>query len=521
MRALLSVPSRRHRPRVLAAATTVALLAGLWSAAPTQAEPQRDDVLTAPAAAAVKVLEDVRDTLAAPEGTDLTVALAQLHGVYADLPTAERREVRALLARPTDPSLDPVQDLLNYGKVKPFAKCNTRICVHWTESGEHSVTGDDAAASDGLGQTVPAWVDTTLEVVDEVWTTEVETLGYRRPSGDGTVGNPKNNQRADLLDVYLGELGRDGYYGYANWDQAAPRGSYLVLDNDFAEFNTEPLEALQATVAHEFFHTVQFAYHRGVDVWLMEASATWMEERLYTAVNDNRQYLEFGSLREPGQPLDTPGFAQYGNWIFFQYLTQLYGDDVLRDVLELSVGGTNHSMQALNKALKKRGTKLADTFADFSAANVVRGKTYPEGSAYPKPRSHRMRKVSKRKRGTGWLTDRLDHLAASNNPVKATKKLGKKWRLRVDVKRSDKRQRARVVVLRTDGSFRVRRVKFTRGAGRVRVPFGTTAVKRVIVTLVNSSSRYRCKQRTAFACKGTPKDDSAPIRYRARLQKRS
>jgi hypothetical protein len=37
---------------------------------------------------------------------------------------------------------------------------------------------------------------------------------------------------------------------------------------------------LKVTAAHEFFHAVQFAYDIGEDGWLMESTATWMEEHV-------------------------------------------------------------------------------------------------------------------------------------------------------------------------------------------------------------------------------------------------
>ena len=78
---------------------------------------------------------------------------------------------------------------------------------------------------------------------------------------------------------------------------------YCVLDNDFAEaqYGAPPMHSLRVTAAHEFFHAVQFAYDYGEDPWLMEATATWMEERVADDVNDNRQYLPYGQVGAPGR----------------------------------------------------------------------------------------------------------------------------------------------------------------------------------------------------------------------------
>ncbi len=488
--------------------TVLALVAALWGTAPAQADPERGGVpLDDLARSAVKVLEDVQETLADPDTTEITTALVQLHEVYDDLPADERREAKALLARPTDATHNPIQDLINYGGITPSTTCGTRFCVHWTESGKHRAD--------------PAWVTTTLDVLDQVWTSEIDNLGYRRPTSDGTVGNPPGNTTGGLVDVYLGELVDDGYYGYANWDPSSSKAGYLVLDNDFVGLRVTPLKALKATAAHEFFHIVQFAYRRKVDPWLMESTAAWIEEVVFTEANDNRQYLRYSSLRLPRQVLDEPSIAVYGNWIFFEYLSKKYGNAVVRDIWQRSAKAQNHSTKAINKALKARGSNLADTFADFSAANLTPGRTYSEGSAYPKPLKNKVRKLSTKKKSTGWLIDRLDHLTASHSPVKASGKLGKKWRLRVDVQRTDKRQRARVVVHRTDGRVNVKTVKMKGNKGKATVKFGAADVKRVTVTLINGSARYACKKGTPYACKGKPKDDNQKFTFRARLVKRS
>lgn len=523
------MPTSRTAPgpsrRALGALLGLATAATLWATPPVGALPRAAAEPPQPAAGvledsrarAVEVLEEVREVVAAPADGEVTVALAELHEVYDALPAPERRLAAAMLARPTDAAIDPQHDLLAYRRAPVGTHCSTHACIHWTETGKHRVTGADAAATDKDLATVPSWVLTTLQAVEDVWAAQVDTMGFRRPRGDRLAGNPAGNTTKGLLDVYLGELGSAGYYGYANWDPQAPRGSYLVLDNDFAEFQIAPDAAMRATVAHEFFHTVQFAYHLRMDPWLLESSATWMEELLHTDVNDNRQYLRYGSLREPAQPLDVGGFAAYGNWIFFHHLALVHGDELLREVMELAAGGRNHSLRAIDKALKARGTNLADAFADFSAANVVRATSYPEGASYPRPRQHRVRRLGKAARDTGWLTDRLDHLAASDNPVRPAAKLRAGWRLRIDVRRTDKRQRARVVVHRADGTTTVERLRFTGSDARLRLDLGSTPVRKVTVTLANGSSRLACDRGTEWTCRGTPRDDGRAIRYRARL----
>ena len=159
-------------------------------------------------------------------------------------------------------------------------------------------------------------------------------MGHRWPVKDGVRGG--NNK----FDVYLKDVGANGLFG----DRAPERttaaskwvaSGYCVLDDDFArsQFAQQPILSLKATAAHEFFHAIQFAYDYAEEGWFMEATSTWMEERVFDGVNDNRRYLRFGQLGVPGRPLDVfqnAGGAQYGNWGFFEYLSGHFGTQIVR-----------------------------------------------------------------------------------------------------------------------------------------------------------------------------------------------
>ena len=120
-----------------------------------------------------------------------------------------------------------------------------------------------------------------------------------------------------------------GLYGYCAPEgsgSARDRKAYCVLDDDYTGFPRTQLENVQVTAAHEYFHAVQYAYDATEASWFMEATATWAEDEVYDAVNDNVQYLRAGQLGRPDLPLDrsyTNG-NHYGNWIFFRYLTEKY-----------------------------------------------------------------------------------------------------------------------------------------------------------------------------------------------------
>ncbi len=177
-----------------------------------------------------------------------------------------------------------------------------------------------------------------MDVMKQTWAHEVGGLDYRRPVRDGNRGG--NNR----FDVYLKNVGANGLFGYCapertTKDSRWSASGYCVLDDDFArsQFGQKPILSLKATAAHEFFHAVQFAYDYAEDGWFMEATATWMEERVFDGVNDNRRYLEAGQLGFPGRPVDVFedfGAAHYANWVFFEYLSNEVGANVVRAAWE-------------------------------------------------------------------------------------------------------------------------------------------------------------------------------------------
>jgi hypothetical protein len=92
------------------------------------------------------------------------------------------------------------------------------------------------------------------------------------------------------------------------------------------------------TAAHELFHALQFARdedsgpHCSSVHWMQEATATWGDATLYPDANveHNREYY----FDYPEQPLDEPldTIGKYGRYIFFYYLSEKFGDDIVRQI---------------------------------------------------------------------------------------------------------------------------------------------------------------------------------------------
>jgi hypothetical protein len=449
---------------------------------------------------------------ALPRDPSATLALRDLWLKKNRLRGHERRIADALLARPTDGVGDPQ----GFGYTVPEAApiCNTRLCLHYVP------TGPDAPPS-------ADWPAQNLAVMDAVWTQEVDQLGYRAPLADGAKGG------SPLFDVYLKDLGGDIYGFCAGETRVKKRtgSGYCVLDNDFAaaQFPTgTPTDNLTVTAAHEFFHAVQYAYDYAEDPWMMEATATWMEERIATTVNDNRQYFPWSQVYAPYIPLDafsrSSGY-QYGNWTFWEYLSTKYGVGIVKKAWQqagsLNSDGGKYSLTALQKVLKHKGG-FAKVYSTYAAGNLTPAANFPEGAEYPTPKVRGAKKLSKGKRAKRYAV-KINHLASASYVYVPGKGLGgKKWKLSLGVSGPVKRTSpaAVVVVHLTNGKRQVKMVRLNRGGdGRIRVSFDNRKVGAVSVTLVNGSTRFRCGKRTVLACGGRPLDDKLRFSVLGRVTK--
>lgn len=458
----------------------------------------------------------MRRLLAVPAAA-LTAALS-LAGVTpaataATVSTATTAHSVNIVMRPTDGN-DPRGDSYTTDNVK--MKCSAHICVHW-------VNGTTDKVADG-------WQDTTLKQMNKIWRYVVGDLGYRPPLGDGKRGGNAK------LDVYLKDLGSRGYAGYCALERITKNGlfatSYCVLDNDFdpAQFGGRPAFGnLRTTAVHEFFRAVQYAYDSDEDDWFVESTATWMEEQYADDVNANRTYIQYGQVAIPSAPLDLAvgnGYPQFGDWVFWQYLSQRLGKGIVKTVWnkagEFKDGGHMYSTQALVSALKKKGS-FAERFALYASANTAPGKGYSEGGSWGQsaPMEHSYT-ISSGATATDTVT--INHLASSNIRLTPSYALtGKNQRVRIDVDgpSSKSAPRAVVAVTKKDGTIsRTLMSLDTNGAGHGTFLFDAEQVSSVTLTLVNASTHYACWTQPgadpSYSCQGSSKDDNRSFSYTAR-----
>jgi len=267
-----------------------------------------------------------------------------------------------------------------------------KVRVHYDTSGT-----DAAAMLDEFFRPIPGtadeFADSVAAIANSAWTSEA-SLGYLSPPDDQGAGGGTE------YDVYISNLGN--LYGQTFTETALdtkPDGgkwtTYLEVDNDFvfvSPSTNRGLPALRVTLAHELHHAIQLG---GYGLWLdhiyyYEITSTWIEDVLFTEVNDYYVYLSSSQsqFRMPEVEFNSNNFIEYSRAIWNHFVAKRFGPDVVRRSWELISGVP--PLQAIDAALAEEPyrSSFQDAFTEWALWNYFTGNRhqdayYPEGSNYP------------------------------------------------------------------------------------------------------------------------------------------
>lgn len=247
------------------------------------------------------------------------------------------------------------------------------------------------ASGDRIPGTAMEFAREAAAAFDRSYTVEIDSMGYAAPPRQRTASAYIVVIKAQQPGVY-GQTIIDEYIGTSH--PAPIATSYIEIDNDFIGLYSRGVKGLRVTAAHEFHHMIQIGSYGFWDYsqegFFYEMSSTYMEDYVYTEVNDYYYYLtRFDSiLKRPEQAFFSG--AGYDLAIYPKLLEQRYTPVMLRRTWEKIMD--LRTLTANDRALWTQQSDLASEYCTFALWNYYTSyraffantsETYLEANAYP------------------------------------------------------------------------------------------------------------------------------------------
>ncbi len=230
-------------------------------------------------------------------------------------------------------------------------------------------------------ETTAAYAKNVGDYIQEAREKILGRLGYKEP--DDIEGSK--------LDVYVRDIPFMDFAGFvpagvAYWNSGSP-WIEINLQNVVWRHAQTPVEkehVLKALVAHEFFHIVQYGYDPAERSWLKEATATWIEDKVFEppegfweSTGWVERIGEWIDNREELSTLSSKGTNEYDAAVFFQYLSEKRpgSDNIVRRIWEEAAkrSGPN-SYAAIATALGDSapwGRNMRARIGEFAVATLI------------------------------------------------------------------------------------------------------------------------------------------------------
>lgn len=274
-----------------------------------------------------------------------------------------------------------------------------QFLIHYTRMGKNAVPDAD---TDGSG--VPDFVENVGQVYDNVYIRYHGELGFRTPVSDESLMT--DNGGDGRFDVYLVDFAGFGDGNFKTDACLADKPEicmgYMVQENDYAGYGYSSTDVANRILgSHEYFHAIQAAYDFDQGSIFTEGSAVWATEKFDPSLKDFEGFI--GSyLKNTDRSLNLPmpgpvDSFSYGSAIYFKFLEERYGEQMIRALWERSEDGANgvadpnwYGEQDAFLGAEAQ-TSFADAFVEFATWNIFTGKyadpsrAYQDGATYPFP----------------------------------------------------------------------------------------------------------------------------------------
>lgn len=296
-----------------------------------------------------------------------TPLVEDMHEHRSEMSLVEQREVSSFLGPAAMPgSLPPrtVGRSFVDAAPPPSAAAPRSTCFDVDGYGANELVGDHftIAWDDGVSD---AQAEKLMDAFDESYEREVGELGWKEPRG---------MDEYNLWVYVLEEPGAQGAYTSAANCAGGGYMPYIVVYSGTFSAGTW----YQDCAAHEFNHASQQAYglSQTYDLWWWEATATWMEEYVYSHNGWSQHTYGFAAWPEVGmhassQSNEAVFWHMYGMSVWAFYLDEhVGGQDLVRGTWEYLL---SHSpgVATMPDVLPDMGVDFDETYEGFLAAAAV------------------------------------------------------------------------------------------------------------------------------------------------------
>jgi hypothetical protein len=268
-----------------------------------------------------------------------------------------RQELTELMVRPT---LDSYIDTAHYR-------------IHYSTSGSNIIY---------LWPNT-AYRDSVMAACEYSWNFYHVLHGWQVPPSDGSAGGGNG-----LIDCYVDQL--SGVYGVTYSESPGPNWpndytAYFIIDNDYTGFGyTDRTLPMKVTVAHEYHHVVQMGY-TVANSWWMENVATFCEDEVYDAIDDNHAYLGLFMMYPYWKQATFNGGFEYGAFLWPTFLKERWSHSLIRDIYVCSATGNIYT--CFDTVLGTLGSSHRAALAEWNVWNFYTygrddGNHYSEASLY-------------------------------------------------------------------------------------------------------------------------------------------
>ncbi len=331
-----------------------------------------------------------------------TDSLAILAKSWNRLPAVYQREFQGVFLRPGEHGSA-------YASIHLSKKFDTpHFRFHYTTNGIHATPLEDVSPMNGI----PDYVDICAEAMERSFHVQVGLMGFKQPLDDFWAKENGGNRKYDVYLFMFPALGftTADWYGGRVLSTVATLGPYFAINSRLYDFfgKSEGVRFIQTTSAHEFLHGIQGAYNWFMPAWFMEASATWIESKVY----DGGRVEDFDAIHDPDEIGETDAYNyyshqlrrwflnpdisldsrvldhEYGSAIWVFYMTERFGVDIVRQFYQDTTEGNFREFGNFSQVFINQGTNIVEAFKTFTVWNYFTndrddGEHYFNGHRFP------------------------------------------------------------------------------------------------------------------------------------------